>query len=113
MPRLAAFFAVVLTLLLVARSAAAQAPNPDDPVPPGAKSTILPLKATVEPLKPTILPLKATVLEIRSACGALKARVGGVQGALKDLGATIRGRELRIKLAAAVTLDFDSWQLRP
>ena len=67
MPRLAAFFAVVLTLLLVARSAAAQAPNPDDPVPPGAKSTILPLKATVEPLKPTMLPLKATVLEIRGA----------------------------------------------
>ncbi len=113
MPRLAAFLAVVLSLLLVARLAAAQAPSPDDPVPPDAKSTILPLKATVEPLKPTILPLKATVLEIRGAGGALKARVGDVQGALKDLGATVKGREIKINLAADVLFDFDKWDLRP
>ena len=96
MPRLAAFFALVLSLLLVVRPAAAQAPNPDDPVPPGAKSTILPLKATVEPLKPTTLPLKATVLEIRGAGGALKARVGDVQGALKDLGAKVTPEEIKM-----------------
>jgi len=57
--------------------------------------------------------LKATVLELRGIGAGLKAQVGDVQGALKDLGATVRGREIKINLPADVLFDFDKWDLRP
>ena len=90
--------------LLVTGSAAER--NPDEPLPPDAKAEIRALTATV-------LPLKATVLDIRGAGGTIKAWVGDVQGALKDLGATVKGREIKINLAADVLFDFDKWELRP
>jgi outer membrane protein OmpA-like peptidoglycan-associated protein len=100
--------------------AAAQTLQPDEPLPPGTKATILPLKASVLTLKPTILPLKATVLELRGfgtgvggGPAALTARVEPLQAALKDLGATVKGREIKINLAADVLFDFDKSTLRP
>src|SRR5207248_9396200 len=45
--------------------------------------------------------------------GGRKARVGDVQGAMKDRGAIIKGREIKINLAADVLFDFDKWDLRP
>jgi outer membrane protein OmpA-like peptidoglycan-associated protein len=77
----------------------AQAGAPEDPLPPGAKSTILPLKATV-------LPLKATVL-------AMGGRTENLQGTLKDLGAQVTPLEIKIELAADVLFDFDKAVLRP
>jgi outer membrane protein OmpA-like peptidoglycan-associated protein len=111
--RIGGLIAAALSLALLASPAKAQQFNPDEPLPPGTKATILALTATTEPLKPTILPLKATVLELRGIGGALKAQVGDVQGALKDLGATVKGREIKINLAADVLFDFDKWDLRP
>jgi hypothetical protein len=72
--RIAALVGAVLGLALLASPARAQQPNPDDPVPPGAKAEILALAATVLPLKPTVLPLKATVLELRGVGAAMKAQ---------------------------------------
>jgi outer membrane protein OmpA-like peptidoglycan-associated protein len=92
--------------LVVAGFAARAERNPDDPLPPDARTDIRALKATV-------LPLKATVLEIRGVGGAMKAQVQDLQGALKDLGATVKGREIKINLAADVLFDFDKWDLRP
>src|SRR5260370_18595085 len=89
----AALVGAALGLIFLAASPVqAEPPNPDDPLPPGAKSDIRALAATV-------LPLKATVLEIRGAGGAIKARVGDVQGALKDLGAAGKGRGIKTNLA--------------
>src|SRR6266496_1287044 len=111
--RIAALVGAVLSLALLASPVRAQQPNPDDPPPPGAKAEIRALAATVLPLNPTILPLKATVLKLRGVGGAMKAQVSDVQGALKDLGATVKGREIKINLAADVLFDFDKWDLRP
>ena len=107
-----ALVGVVLALVVMAAAARAER-NPDDPLPPGAKTEIRTLAATSLPLHPTVLPLKATVLEIRGVGGAMKAQVQDLQGALKDLGATVKGREIKINLAADVLFDFDKWDLRP
>ena len=80
--------------------------GPDDPLPPGAKGEVSPLRAQVLDLKPTIY-------ELRGVGAGLKAQVGGVQAALKDLGAKVTGREIKINLAADVLFDFDKWDLRP
>lgn len=112
--------ALALCLFLGLQPAAAQALQPDEPLPPGTKATVLPLKASVLTLKPTILPLKAAVLELRGfgaglggGPAALKAHVEPLQAALKDLGATVKGREIKINLAADVLFDFDKSTLRP
>jgi outer membrane protein OmpA-like peptidoglycan-associated protein len=107
-----ALVGAVLGLVVMASGARAER-NPDDPLPPGAKTEIRTLAATSLPLHPTVLPLKATVLEIRGVGGAMKAQVQDLQGALKDLGATVKGREIKINLAADVLFDFDKWDLRP
>jgi outer membrane protein OmpA-like peptidoglycan-associated protein len=107
-----ALVGAVLGLVVMAAAARAER-NPDDPLPPGAKTEIRTLAATSLPLHPTVLPLKATVLEIRGVGGAMKAQVQDLQGALKDLGATVKGREIKINLAADVLFDFDKWDLRP
>jgi outer membrane protein OmpA-like peptidoglycan-associated protein len=77
----------------------------DEPVPPDAKGVVLPLKGEV-------LDLKPVVLEIRGVTTGMTASAQTVQGALKDLGATVKGKEIKINLAADVLFDFDKADLR-
>ena len=91
-----------LLLFSVAQSAQvtlAQTDGADAPVPPGAKSTVLPLNATVQPLKATIVDLGG--------------RTESLQGTLRDLGAQVTPQEIKIELAADVLFDFDKAVLRP
>jgi outer membrane protein OmpA-like peptidoglycan-associated protein len=85
---------------------AAGQPAEDAPIPPGAKGDVLELKAEV-------LPLKAEVLEIKGVVTPLAAQVDPLQAALKDLGAKVTAREIKIELAADVLFDFDKADLRP
>jgi outer membrane protein OmpA-like peptidoglycan-associated protein len=110
---------LVLCLALGLQPAAVRAFEADEPLPPGTKATILPIKATILTLSPTILPLKATVLELRGfgagiggGPAALTGHVEPLQAALNDLGATVKGREIKINLAADVLFDFDKSTLR-
>jgi outer membrane protein OmpA-like peptidoglycan-associated protein len=104
---------VAVLLCLLSSQASAQTPREDDPIPPGAKAEVLPLKGTVLELKGTVLELKRTVLELRGFAAALGARVDPLQAALKDLGATVKGKEIKIDLAADVLFDFDKAELKP
>ena len=85
--------------------AAGQQYMEDAPIPPGAKGEVLPLKGEV-------LPLKGEVLEIKGIAAGVSARVDPVQAALKDLGARVTAREIKIDLAADVLFDFDKADLR-
>jgi outer membrane protein OmpA-like peptidoglycan-associated protein len=93
-------------IFLLSLPASAQTVKEDDPIPPGAKGEILPLKGTV-------LELKGTVLEIRGFATAVAGRVDPLQAALKDLGARVVGKEIKIDLAADVLFDFDKADLKP
>jgi outer membrane protein OmpA-like peptidoglycan-associated protein len=105
--------ALVVLLLSWAWPSAGQQIGPDDPLPPDTHGDVYPLKGEVLDLKPAILTLKSEVLQLRGIAAGMTARVGDVQGALKDLGATVKGREIKINLAADVLFDFDKWDLRP
>jgi outer membrane protein OmpA-like peptidoglycan-associated protein len=96
---------LVVLALLWSWPSTGQQPGPDDPLPPGAHGDILTLKGEVFDLKPEIL-------EIKGVASGVKAQVGDVQGALKDLGAKVTGREIKINLSADVLFDFDKWDLR-
>ncbi|MFL5029762.1 MAG: OmpA family protein [Xanthobacteraceae bacterium] len=108
MPRPVEGLAVAATLgvLLWAQSAAAQSYDEDAPPPPNAKGDVLSLKGEV-------LPVKGEVLEIRGIASGLAARVDPVQAALRDLGATVKAKEIKINLSADVLFDFDKADLRP
>ena len=97
--------AAILAVALLSQPAASQKYEEDTPIPPGAKGEVLDLKVEV-------LPLKAQVLEIRGIATGLAARVDPVQAALKDLGARVTEREIKIDLAADVLFDFDKADLR-
>jgi len=114
MARLGAGLACVaiLGMALWSQPAASQQYEEDAPIPPGAKGEVLPLKGEVLPLKAEVLPLKAEVLEIRGIATGLVARVDPVQAALKELGARVTEREIKIDLAADVLFDFDKADLR-
>jgi len=119
--------APALCLVLGLLPAPVRAFEADDPLPPGTRATILPIQAsvltltpTVLTLTPTVLTLKATVLELRGfgtglggGPAVLTAHTEPLQAALKDLGATVKGREIKINLAADVLFDFDKSTLRP
>ena len=98
--------ALVLGLMLGVGAGSAQQFGADDPLPPGAK-------AEVSPLKGEVLDLKSTVLEIRGIASGMTAHTESLQGALKDLGAKVTGQEIKISLAADVLFDFDKADLRP
>jgi len=105
--RLSLPVALVLALSLgLAHPASAQALKEDDPIPPGAKGEVLPLKGEV-------LELKAVVLPLRGVVTPLGAQVTPLQAALKDLGAKVQGRQIKIDLSADVLFDFDKFDLRP
>src|SRR5258708_38531019 len=97
---------LILVALLWSWPSAGQQPGPDDPLPAGAHGDVFTLKGEVLDLKPQIL-------EIKGVASGVKAQVGDVQGALKDLGAKVTGREIKINLSAHVLFDFDNWDLRP
>ena len=97
--------AAILAVALLSQPAASQKYEEDTPIPPGAKGEVLDLKVEV-------LPLKAQVLEIRGIATGLAARVDPVQAALKDLGARVTEREIKIDLAADLLFDFDKADLR-
>jgi outer membrane protein OmpA-like peptidoglycan-associated protein len=106
MGRRLSWLGLVLMTLLWPWSTTGQQPGPDDPLPPGAHSDVFTLKGQVFDLKPQIF-------DIRGNATGVKAQVGDVQGALKDLGAKVTGREIKINLSADVLFDFDKWDLRP
>jgi len=97
---------LILVALLWSWPSAGQQSGPDDPLPAGAHGDVFTLKGEVLDLKPQIL-------EIKGVASGVKAQVGDVQGALKDLGAKVTGREIKINLSADVLFDFDKWDLRP
>jgi len=106
MGRRFAWLGLVLTALLCSWPSVGQQPGPDDPLPGGAHGDVFTLKGEVLDLKPQIL-------EIKGVASGVKAQVGDVQGALKELGAKVTGREIKINLSADVLFDFDKWDLRP
>jgi outer membrane protein OmpA-like peptidoglycan-associated protein len=96
----------LLILLLLPVCARAQNIGPDDPLPPDAKAAILPLDSKV-------FDLRRTVLDLRGLAAGLVAQAKPLEAALKDLGATVKGREIKINLSADVLFDFDKANLRP
>jgi outer membrane protein OmpA-like peptidoglycan-associated protein len=105
MARLIRRTAVLAALAVVWAQPAAAQHKEDDPIPPGAKGSVLPLSGQVLPLSGQVLPLSGAVT-------ALGGRVDPLQAALKDLGARVQGREIKIDLAADVLFDFDKADLR-
>jgi outer membrane protein OmpA-like peptidoglycan-associated protein len=105
MPRLVGWTPLI-ALMLLGGVAWAQKYGPDDPLPPDVKVVILPLKGQA-------FDLKATVLELRGIASGMQARVDPVKAALKDLGARVTEREIKIDLSADVLFDFDKADLRP
>ena len=97
--------AAILGMALWSQPAASQQYEEDAPIPPGAKGEVLLLKAEV-------LQLKVEVLAIRGMATGLAARVDPMQAALKELGARVTEREIKIDLAADVLFDFDKADLR-
>jgi outer membrane protein OmpA-like peptidoglycan-associated protein len=93
-------------LWLACAPTSAQTYKEDDPVPADAKAAVLALKGTV-------LELKATVLVLRGIVTPLGGRIDPLQAALKDLGARVVGKEIKIDLAADVLFDFDKADLKP
>lgn len=96
----------VLIALFWTWPSAGQQSDPEAPLPPGAHGDVYTLKGEVFSLKPE-------AFELRGIASGLKAQAGDVQGALKDLGAKVTGREIKINLSADVLFDFDKADLRP
>jgi outer membrane protein OmpA-like peptidoglycan-associated protein len=105
--------AVVLLLLSCGRPAAAETDAADAPLPAGAHGEVLPLTGQVYELKSVALTLRSEVLTLRGLGSGLTAQTQNLQGALKDLGATVTGKKIKINLAADVLFDFDKADLRP
>jgi len=104
--RWAALAAPLIALTLNGGAAWSQKYGPDDPLPPDVKAVVLPLKGQV-------FELKGTVLELRGIASAMQARVDPLKAALKDLGAKVTEREIKIDLSSDVLFDFDKADLRP
>jgi outer membrane protein OmpA-like peptidoglycan-associated protein len=109
-----------LALLAELGSANAAQYNEDDPLPPGAhggtsllKSQTLTLTGGVIALKPNVVALTGLGAGTSGAGSQLRGTPETLRGALKDLGATVTGRQIKINLAADVLFDFDKADLRP
>jgi len=120
-PRLRRWLIAGLTTLLLGPGAAgAMQYNEDDPLPPGAhgetlalKGDAVPLKGDIVPLKGDVVPLKLEAVALGGGPSKLTAGAAPLQTTLKDLGATVTGRQIKINLAADVLFDFDKATLRP
>jgi outer membrane protein OmpA-like peptidoglycan-associated protein len=55
----------------------------------------------------------AKILDIVGVARAIESKTRGIETVLKDLGAKVTDREIRIELAADVLFDFDQHDLRP
>lgn len=104
--------ALVALAILLAQPASAQDYKEDDPIPPGAKADVRPLSGQALELKLVVLPLRGVITPLRGVITPLGGRIDPLQAALKDLGARVQGREIKIDLAADVLFDFDKADLR-
>ena len=86
-------------LLAAAVGARAQGYQVDDPVPPGAKGSVVPISGTVVPLG--------------GVTSGVSGKTEALQAALADLGATATPMEIRIELSSDVLFDFDKATLLP
>lgn len=87
-----------LVWTIAAAVAAANHPEIDDPVPPGARGSVLTMAGEVR----TIQGLSSEVA----------GRVDSLSAALKDLGATTTDTEIRIAMSADIMFDFDRADIR-
>ena len=55
----------------------------------------------------------AKILDIVGMARGIESKTRGIESVLKDLGAKVTDREIRIELAADVLFDFDKHDLRP
>ena len=55
----------------------------------------------------------AKILDIVGIARDIESKTGGIESVLKDLGAKVTDREIRIELSADVLFDFDKHELRP
>jgi len=99
--------------LLWSDVALAQTYKEEDPIPAGARGEVLPLAGQVLPLAGQVVELQRQVLDLRGVVTPLGGRVDPLQAALQDLGATVKGKEIKIDLAADVLFEFDKADLRP
>ena len=93
--------AVIAALLLAFTAGAAEAPkysDPDDPAVLAAARAALG---------------SAKILDIERPTRDIENITRGIDSVLKDLGAKVTDREIRIELAADVLFDFDKHDLRP
>jgi len=90
---------LILGLTLRTQPAVAQNVLRDDPLPLEANGIVVPVNKTVTP------PGGDT--------SGARGRPETLQGALKDLGATVTGKQIKMSLAADVLFDFDRAELRP
>ena len=91
----------IAALLLAFAAGAAEAPkysNPDDPAVLAAARAALG---------------SAKILDIQGETRDIENITRGIDNVLKDLGAKVTDREIRIELAADVLFDFDKHDLRP
>jgi outer membrane protein OmpA-like peptidoglycan-associated protein len=106
--------AIILLLLLCGRAATAETDNADAPLPAGAHGQVLILHSEAgSKLIGKVYELKSVVLTLHGIGSGLTAQTQNLQGALKDLGATVTGTQIKINLAADVLFDFDKADLRP
>ena len=87
-----------LGVLAAPATVLAEKHNLEDPIPPGAKGSVL--------------QIVGTVLEIKGVATGVSGKTEALQAALKDLGAKVTGQEIRIELAADVLFEFDKATLR-
>jgi outer membrane protein OmpA-like peptidoglycan-associated protein len=90
---------LAIVALSLRQTAEAQKYRAEDPVPPGAMGTVLPLHGTVTNLNGLGL--------------GVGGKVAGLNATLKDLGAKVTDGEIHVELAADVLFDFDKFTLRP
>jgi len=90
---------VFVLLLVGCLGARAQDYKVDDPVPPGAKATVVAISGTVVPLV--------------GVASGVAGKTEALNAALRDLGATASPTEIRIELSSDVLFDFDKADLLP
>jgi len=113
-------------------TALAQAPQPDDALPPGVKGEVRSLTGQVLDLKSTILDLRGLGANAQGASSSITGNVVSLGAAIQDLKGAGTGvvvtetprppapgpkapprREVKIYLPADVLFDFDRADLRP
>ena len=97
-PRIRSALAPLAAALATSLAVAAPEHALEDPIPPDARGSVL--------------PITGAVLQIKGVSSGVSGKAESLQAALKDLGAQVTAREIRIALAADVMFDFDKASLR-